>query len=99
MSTRPALKTLRFTPRRKLLIDALDIATHALGGVGFQTTDGVPTHLILNGRAVAEETSREFRAMLDAQLLLINGPGLLVTMHGQAHRHRWATRNVGAIQL
>lgn len=89
MTTTPELKTLRFTPRRKRLIDALDLAVHTVGGVGFQTTDGVPTHLILNGRAVVEETSREFRAMLAAGLLLRDGDRLTVTMWGQGHRARW----------
>jgi hypothetical protein len=83
------LKALRFTPRRKRLIDALVLAVHTMGGTGFQTTDGVPTHLILNGRAVSEATSADFRAMLAAGLLLTDGKRLTVTMWGQRHHIRW----------
>lgn len=89
MTTTAPLRSLRYTPRRKRLLDALNVATHTLDGVGFQTTDGVPTHLIVNGRTVAEDTSRDFRAMLAAGLLLRDGQRVIVTMWGQGHRIRW----------
>lgn len=89
MTRTTPLRSLRYTPHRKRLLDALNVATHTLGGVGFQATNGIPTHLILNGRAVTEDVSRDFRAMLAAGLLLHDDQRVIVTMWGQGHRIRW----------
>jgi hypothetical protein len=86
MTRRTTTQVLRFTPRRKTLLNALANAK----STGFQTTDGIATHLILNGRAVTEATSADFRAMVVRGLLALDGQRVTVTQLGQDHRTRWA---------
>ena len=77
----------RYTPHRLALLDALLGADQ--GTTGYQTTDDVPTHLILNGRAVSEKTSEAFRALLGGALVKAEGGQVTMTGAGQRRRLVW----------
>lgn len=98
------MSTLRFTPRRKRLFDTIDDLLLTPGAVGFQTTDEVPSDLILNGRAVTEATNRDFRALIAHRLFLVDEDGtLFLTGHGRRQCADWKRHDgderVTAIQL
>lgn len=81
----PAL--LRYTPYRLALLEELTHADRVT--TGYQTTDEVPTHLILNGRAVNERASEAFRALLGAALIKAENSQVTVTGAGQRRRLAW----------
>lgn len=77
----------RYTPYRLAVLEEL---THAdRPTTGYQTTDDVPTHLILNGRAVSEKASEAFRALRAAALIKAEGGQVTVTGAGQRRRLEW----------
>lgn len=84
---------LRYTPRRKRLLDTLDGLMLAPNVVGFQTTDGKPTHLILHGRAVTDATNKVFRDFIEHKLFLVDDEGhLFLSGHGRRHVLAWKQR-------
>ena len=84
-------KPLRYSPRRAVLLR--EIANGVRERFGYQTTDGVPTHLILGGRAVNEATNRDFRRMLAEELIIISGSSVRATGWGLDHHDAWHINN------
>lgn len=78
---------LKYTPRRAVLLR--EFANGVPERFGFQTTDGVPTHLILGGRAVGEATNRDFRRMLAEELIVPVNGSVRVTGWGLDHKDAW----------
>jgi hypothetical protein len=83
MSSNP----LKYTPRRMVLLR--EFANGVPERFGYQTTDGVPTHLILGGRAVSEATNRDFRRMLAEELIVAENGRVRVTGWGLDHKDAW----------
>jgi hypothetical protein len=78
---------LKYTPRRAVLLR--EFAGSAPERFGYQTTDGVPTHLILGGRAVSEATNRDFRRMLAEELVITENGRVRITGWGLDHKDAW----------
>lgn len=97
------MSDLRFTPRRKRLLDTIDDLLLTPGAIGFQTTDGVPSDLILNDRAVTEATNKDFRALIAHRLFLADDGKLFLTGHGRRQLAAWKRHDgderVAAVQL
>jgi hypothetical protein len=58
---------------------------------GYQTTDDIPTHLILNGRAVSDKASEAFRNLRESGLVEATGSQVTVTETGREVRVKWLT--------
>lgn len=81
--------TARYTPFRLAVLDELTRADAV--ATGYQTTDDVPTHLILNGRAVNEKASEAFRALQESGLVEAASNRITVTETGLEARVKWLT--------
>lgn len=79
---------LKYMPRRAKLLSELRGAL-VPERLGYQTTDGVPTHLILGGRAVSDATNRDFRRMLQNGLVEAADGRVRVTGWGHDHHDSW----------
>lgn len=81
-------KPLKYTPRRAKLLGELRGALTP-DRLGYQTTDGEPTHLILGGRAVSDATNRDFRQMLQNGLAEAADGRVRITGWGHDHYDSW----------